>query len=123
MKKIFVPAAIALLMAFGASDASAQEKKSNADLGPVKGVDSESPRPIPSNDARTPDKGAEITNGRPLEQIRVNETESQRNRNHPQADYGEMPTKATQTSPANDETKPDNHTDRKTSKYRDRNRP
>ena len=71
MKKILFPAAFAIAMAFAATDASAQQ---------VVGSTSGSDRPMPTNNEITGDQQREVTNGQPYQQIRANETDSERNR-------------------------------------------
>ncbi len=79
MKKIFFPAAVAIALAFSATDASAQQ---------TIGQGTSSDRPMPTNSEITESQSQEkrMTNGKPMEQIRANETDSPRNRNQPQQD-------------------------------------
>ena len=78
MKKILFPIAVAFAIALGAADASAQNR--------TVGGSANSDRPMPTNSERTRSEDAQMTNGRPMEQIRVNETDSERNRNTPTRD-------------------------------------
>ena len=71
MKKILIPAACAIVMAFAATDASAQQKI---------GKSSSSDRPMPTNDEITRERDQPETDGKPFQQIRATESDSPRNR-------------------------------------------